>query len=383
MEKEKMLEHLNKGIDQQVPDVWDQINRRIHTIQRTESGKVVVLQGKDRIKTNRMISNKVLALAAACLMIASMFTFTPALAAIQQMYDKLFSSDHIDDIAVRTAVLNGEGQFTNQTFYDELNDITVQFQSIMTDDKETKLLLTYQSKSTDLENYSIDIFEGKSSIFIVGADGNRIKLNNVGWGSRYFDKKENKVAQALSFASIKEYAGQQVRLEIVDLTKWDDTPANNVNDTAVVETVWPLAFKLDQSAITDREIVVLNKEFTFENETYFIKQVEYSKLETRIVVTGSDTKRLKHEDGSEYRIMSKLENQYMNARIHDKEFGYRVDYNKTGVFLAFAGEYADPIYSKAEVEGGKDEYIMTFAPVKDRKKCVLEIGEELKIPLSQ
>lgn len=382
MEKKKMLEHLNNAIDQQVPDVWDQINRRIHTIERTESGKVVVLHGKERIKNNRVISNKVLALAAACLMIASLFTFTPALAAIQQMYDKLFSSNHIDDIAVRTAVLNGEGQFTNQTFYDEKNDITVQFQSIMTDDKETKLLLTYQSEKTDLENYSIDIFEGKSSIFIVGADGNRIKLNNVGWGSRYFDKKENKVAQALSFASIKEYAGQQVRLEIDDLTKWDDTPANNVNDTAAVETMWPLVFKLDQSAISDRETTILNKEFTFKNEVYLIKQIEFSKLETRIVVTGTDTKLLKDEQGMEYRVRSKLEEQYMNARVHDKEFGFRVDYTKTGVFLKSAGEYADPIYHKAEVRGGKDEYIITYAPVKDRQDCVLEIGKDLKVSLS-
>ncbi|MFT9596375.1 hypothetical protein [Mesobacillus sp.] len=79
--------------------------------------------------------------------------------------------------------------------------------------------------------------------------------------------------------------------------------------------------------------------------------------------------------------MSKLEHKYLNARKFDKEFGYRVDYKKSGVFLSSAGEKADPIFSKGEVEGGQDEYIMTFAPVKDRTNCVLEVGEDLIITL--
>ncbi|MGG2027966.1 hypothetical protein AB1282_19895 [Gottfriedia sp. S16(2024)] len=32
--------------------------------------------------------------------------------------------------------------------------------------------------------------------------------------------------------------------------------------------------------------------------------------------------------------------------------------------------------------GADDEYVMIFAPVKNRKDCTLEVGNELKIPLT-
>ncbi|MBO1001034.1 hypothetical protein IOC57_25340 [Bacillus sp. SD075] len=39
----------------------------------------------------------------------------------------------------------------------------------------------------------------------------------------------------------------------------------------------------------------------------------------------------------------------------------------------------DPIF---EVSGDDDEYIMVFAPVKNRQDCILEVGNDIKIPLT-
>lgn len=370
MNKEKMIKHLDQAIEKQVPDAWDELNSKLQNI---EAQKVVIMPVSKTPPRKGVAYKRLTVVAAICIMAASALTFTPALAAIQEIYDQLFSSEHIDDKGVRMAVNTGQGQVLDQTFYDKKNDITVHFQSVMTDDKETKLLLTFQSEKTDLENYYIDIFEGKSSIYLA-ANGQKVKLDNVGWGSRYYDQKENKVAEALSFESIKNYEGQDIRLEIKNLTIYTET------ETDSIATIWPLEFKLDQSAVSNREIVVLNKTFTFNNEAYVIKQIEFSETETRVVATGSDTK-LITENGMTYRVMSQLEHQYLNARKVDKERGYYVDYSKPGVFLTSAGEKADPIFSKGEVEGEKDEYIMTFAPVKDRDNCVLEVGEDLTITL--
>jgi hypothetical protein len=370
MDKKKMLNHLDQAIEKQVPDVWDELNSKLHNI---EAQKVVIMPVSKTPPKKGIAYKRLAIVAAVCIMAVSALTFTPALAAIQEIYDKLFSSEHIDDKGVRMAVHAGQGQVLDQSFHDEKNGITVHFQSVMTDDKETKLLFTYQSEKTDLENYYVDIFEGKSSIYLITND-QKVKLDNVGWGSRYYDQKENKVAEALSFESVKNFEGQDIRLEIENLTIYTETKTDSI------ETIWPLEFKLDESAVSNREIVILNKEFTFNNEAYVIKQVEFSEMETRVVVTGSDTK-LITENGMTYRVMSKLEHQYLNARKVDKERGYYVDYSKPGVFLSSAGEKADPIFSKGEVEGGKDEYIMTFAPVKERDNCVLEVGEDLSITL--
>ncbi|MDR0136552.1 hypothetical protein RFW18_02250 [Metabacillus idriensis] len=311
-----------------------------------------------------------------CLFIVSTLIFTPALAVIQEVYDNIFSSKHIDDTGVRTAINLGFGQALDQTFYDKKHDITVHFEMVMMDDKETKLLLTYQSEKTNLENYYLDIFEGDTSInLIVGNE--RKKLNNVGWGSRYYDSKENKVAEAESFESIKEYEGQDIRLEIENLTIYDD------NEASTVHTIWPLSFTLDKSAVSKRKTVEINKNFSFERETYNIKKVEFSALETRVVVTGSDTKLQTDESGMQYRVMSKLEQKFLNARKIDENYGYTVDNKKSGVFLISAGEKVEPIFSKGEVEGANDEYIMIFGPVKDRQDCILEVGSDMKIPLNK
>ncbi|MCD1163855.1 hypothetical protein [Peribacillus frigoritolerans] len=290
--------------------------------------------------------------------------------------DKIFLSKHIDDTGVKAAIKLGHGQVLDQTFYDKKHDITVHFNRVLTDEKETKLLLTYQSEKTNLKKHYIDLFEGVSSIYLIVGD-ERKKLDNVGWGSNYYDSKENKMAEALSFESIKKYEGQDIRLEIENLTIWNDSGRDSV------QTTWPLDFKLDQSAVSKRETVEINKEFTFENETYKIKQIEFSAFETRVVVTGSDTKLLKDESGMQYRVMSKLEDKFLNARKVDKEYGYIVDDKKSGVFLKSAGEKVDPVFSKGEVEGAEDEYIMIFAPVKDRQDSILEVGDDIKIPLTK
>lgn len=289
--------------------------------------------------------------------------------------DEIFSSKYIDDIGVKAAIKLGHGQVLDQTFYDKKHDITVDFNRVLTDEKETKLLLTYQSKKTNLKDHYIDLFEGVSSIYLVVGD-ERKKLENVGWGSNYYDSKENMMAEALSFESIKKYEGQDIRLEIENLTIWDESERESL------QTKWSLDFKLDQSAVSKRETVELNKEFTFENVTYNIKQIEFSAFETRVVVAGSDTKLLQ-EGGEQYKVMSKLEHQFLNARKVVKEYGYIVNDKKSGVFLKSAGEKVDPVFSKGEVEGADDEYIMIFAPVKDRQDSILEVGDDVKIPLTE
>ncbi|MDF2791910.1 MAG: hypothetical protein K0S80_5012 [Neobacillus sp.] len=378
MDKENIRKHLDNALEKQVPDVWDEIENKIHKMEETGWGVKTVMPRNVSKLNKKGTRYKRLSLAAAvCLIAVSTLTFTPVLAAIQGVYDKIFSSKHIDDTGVRTAINEGHGQAVDQTFYDKKHDITVHFESVMTDDKETKLLLTFQSKKTNLKNYYLDLFEGVSSIHLIAGKAKK-KLDNVGWGSRYYDRKENKVAEALSFESIKEYGGQDIRLEIENLTIYDN------NGTGKVETIWPLSFKLDQSAISERETIKLNKEFIFEKETYKIKQVEFSALETRVVVAiPPDKNPLMGKDGDPGRVMSKLEHKFLHARKVDKELGYIVDDKKSGVFLKSAGEKVVPIFSKGEVEGAQDEYIMIFAPVKDQQDCILEVGDEIKIPLTK
>ncbi|MEI2666259.1 hypothetical protein [Rossellomorea sp. LJF3] len=314
-------------------------------------------------------------IAAGLLLIASTLTFTPVIAAIQEVYDKIFSSKHIDDSGVRNAVLSGDGQILDQTYIDEEHDITVHFERLLTDDKETKLLLTYQSEKTDLKDYYIDLFEGVSSINLVIGNEKR-KLKNVGWGSRYYDSKENKVVSALSFESLKDYKGKDIRLEIDQLTIYKD------NGRDGVETTWPLEFTIKPAAVSERRTVELNKTFTYKRETYTVTRVEFSKLETRVVVTGSDTGTIT-EDGIEYDVMSKLERQFLHARKNSEEYGYSVNEKKSGVFIKSEGKKVEPIFSKGEVDGEKDEYIMTFAPVKSQKDCILEVGDAVDIPLTK
>jgi hypothetical protein len=293
------------------------------------------------------------------------------------VYDKIFSSEHIDDSGLKTAVKCGQVQSLNQTFYDKANDITVHFDSVLTDDKETKLLFTYQSKKKNLKNYYVDIFEGVSSVNLIIGGSKKIPLDNMGWGSRYYNSKENKVAEAESFESIKKYEGKEIRLEIENLTIYEN------GRTRSLKAIWPLSFKLDKSAISERETVKINKEFDFENERYKIKEVEFSSLETRVVVTGTDTKFFTDENGKQYKVMSKLEKKLLAARKVDKEHGYTVDEKKSGVFLKSDGEKVEPIFSKGEVEGEDDEYLMIFAPVKNRQDCLLEVGDDIKISLTK
>ncbi|WP_034756719.1 DUF4179 domain-containing protein [Rossellomorea vietnamensis] len=326
-------------------------------------------------KGKKHVYKRLSIIAAALLLIASTLTFTPVIAAIQEVYDKIFSSKHIDDSGVRNAVVSGDGQILDQTYIDEKHDITVHFERLLTDDKETKLLLTYQSEKTDLKDYYIDLFEGVSSINLVVGNEKR-KLKNVGWGSRYYDSKENKVVSALSFESLKDYEGKDIRLEIDQLTTYKD------NGRDSVETTWPLEFTIKPAAVSERRTVELNKTFTYRRETYTVRRVEFSKLETRVVVTGSDTGTIT-EDGMEYDVMSKLERQFLHARKNSKEYGYSVNEKKSGVFIKSEGKKVEPIFSKGEVDGDKDEYIMTFAPVKSQKDCILEVGDAVDIPLTK
>ncbi|ASN06345.1 DUF4179 domain-containing protein [Virgibacillus necropolis] len=377
MDKDKIRKHLDDAIEKQVPDVWDEVENRIHKAE--ESGyreKIVNPNNVSPLKKKKILYKRLSLAAAACLICIMTLTFTPVLAAIQEVYDKIFTSERIDDAGVRKALHAGLGQSLDQTYYDKEYDITVHFKSVLTDAKETKLLLTYQSDSTNLENYYIDLFEGVSSIQLITEDGQRQTLDNVGWGSDYYNSEENIKAEALSFESIKEYEGQEIRLEIEDLTIWDEGKGS-------VQTTWPLEFTLDESATSDRETVEVNKEFTFKNETYTIKHVEYSGLETRVVVTGSDIKPYIGPDGNKYHKRSKLERLFYNARKNDKELGYIVDEGKSGVFLESAGERVVPVFSKGEVESSLNEYIMFFAPVKDREDTILEVGDDSRIPLTE
>ena len=375
MKKEKIVKHLDNALEKQVPDVWNHIQNEINNLDENENCKTVyMLENVRHRNKKRKFYIRFSAAAILCLILAFTFMFTPAFAAIQNVIDKVFSSRHIDDTGLKNAIDNGQGQSINQTYYDKKHNITVHFESVMTDDKETKLLLTYQSKTTNLKNYYVDIFEGKSSINLIVGDIQK-KLNCVGWGSRYYNSKENKVAEALSFESIKPYQGQDINLKIKDLTIYSK------NDVEAVSAVWPLHFKLNKSAISDRKTVAVHKEFHFKNETYKIKKVEFSALETRVVVSGTDTKPMTDENGVKYRVMSELEKQFLNARNISKDSGYTYNDKKSGVYLKSAGKKVVPIFSKGEVKGTDDEYIMFFAPVKNRHDCVLVVGNDIKLPL--
>ncbi|ALX49473.1 DUF4179 domain-containing protein [Lentibacillus amyloliquefaciens] len=293
----------------------------------------------------------------------------------QEVNDTIFSSKHIDDAGVRMTVKSGKGQVLDQTFYDKEHDIKVHFKRILTDDKETKLLVTYHSEEVNLKNYYIDLWEGVSKVNLIVGD-EKTSLKNVGWGSRYYSKKENKVYEALSFESIKEYEGQSIRLELENLTIWKNNGDGNV------QTTWPLEFKLKPSATFDRETVEVNKEFTFKDETYNIKQVEFSALETRVVVTGPNIQIYTDESGRQYEKRSKLEEQFLNPREPGEEYGYKANKKKTGVFLRSAGKKVVPIYSKEEVHD-EDNYVMVFAPVMDRQNVLLEVGKDIEIPLTK
>jgi hypothetical protein len=373
MEKKQITKHLNQAIEKQVPDVWNQIESKLQ--QRKDSPYEEIVMPPRSKKRN--LSKGLSIVAAASLVIFTTLTFTPALAAIQEMYDKIFSSEHIDDPGLKAAISEGHGQVINQTYYDEKHDINVHFQNVLTDDKETKLLLTYHSDSTNLENYSLDNFEGATSIYLVDENGRKEDLKHVGWGSRYYDKKENKVVEAISFHSIKAYEDQIVHLEIENVSIYGEERDSKV------DTVWPLVFTLEKSGLSERETIVLNKEFTFKNETYTIKHVEFSGLETRVVVTGTDTGPYVDENGEKFDVMSKLEAQLLNARKFKKNYGYFVDPSKPGVFLKSAGDKVEPIFSKNELPGPLGEYVMVFAPVKDPQDCILEIAEDIKINLAE
>ncbi|WP_174734965.1 DUF4179 domain-containing protein [Mesobacillus harenae] len=340
-----------------------------------ERAKLGVKQAKHERGGKNFLFNKLVIPAAACVLIVSTLSFTPVGAAIKEAYDKIFESKHIDDPGLKAALKDGHGQVITQTYFDKENEITVHFENVITDNAETKLLFTFESETTNLEPYYIDIFEGSSKMFIVTEDGGRKELKNIGWGSRHYNKEENKVATALSFDSIKEYEGQAIRLEIEDITIWNEGMDE-------IKTVWPVSFTLDKTYITDREIVELNKEFTFENETYTIKQVEYSELETKLIIKGSDMI-YTDEDGVQYQQKSKLELQFLNARQINPGSGYTVAEGKSGVFLNASGERINPNFSKGEVDSELGTFIMVFAPVKDRSNLVLEVGDDIKIPLSK
>ncbi|MFB7142244.1 hypothetical protein ACFCYN_21695 [Gottfriedia sp. NPDC056225] len=375
MEKDKTLMHLHSGIEKQVPDVWDKIKDKLVTVEQVHISQESTLINERVLYKSGGLNRRLLVVAAVCVICLLSLRFTPVLASIQQMYDKIFSSEHIDDSGVRAAIKLGQHQAINQTYFDATNDISVHFEGIMTDDKETKLLLTYHSKTKDLKNYYIDIFEGDSSINLTVGNNKKMKLHNVGWGSRYYDRKENKVVEALSFESIKKYKGQDIHLEIENLTIYGD------KQDSMVPAIWNLDFKLANSAISNRETIEINKNFAYKNIEYKIKKVEFSALETRVVVAGSDTKVFTDESGMRYTVMSKLEEQFLNSRKFDKELGYTVNNKKSGIFLKSAGEKVVPIFSKGEVAGEDDEYVMIFAPVKDRRDCTLEVGNDIKIIL--
>lgn len=289
--------------------------------------------------------------------------------------EEIFLSKHIDDPGLKVALRDGHGQTIGQTYFDKRNDITVNFETVLTDNAETKLLLTFNSDTTDLETYYIDIFEGSSKIYLITEDGDREELKNIGWGSRHYNKKENRVATALSFESIKKYEEQNIRLEIQDITVWDKKGMGEI------KTRWPVDFNLNKSNVTDGEIVELNKEFTFKNETYTIESVSYSAFETRLVIKGSDMI-YTDEAGNQYQSKSKLELQFLNPRQINPGSGYTIAEDELGVFLHASGERIDPNFSKGEVESELGEFIMVFAPIKTRSPVVLEIGELIEIPLT-
>ncbi|KAB8137484.1 DUF4179 domain-containing protein [Gracilibacillus oryzae] len=376
MNKKEIRNHLNSAIEKQIPNDWDRLEAKLNKSMKADQvfHHIVHSQQDKRKQLTKKLSVSLAALAVAFIMIS----FTPVIAQLQALYDQIFTSDHIDDPGVKIALESGIGQTIDQTFYDEENDISVHFQNIMTDDKETKLLLTFLSEETNLENYYLDLFEGSTTIQLQTENGQTIPLDNVGWGSRYYQADKNKVVTALSFAPIKEYIGQNIRLEIHDITVYNDQSTENV------EATWPLDFTLEKTAASDRSVLDVDKQFTLQGESYHIKQVEFSPLETRIIFTGSDIHYYTDESGEIYEIFSKLEHQFLNARVIDKENGYGVDYNKPGVFLSVNGEKVAPNFSKGEIkQANGTEYVMVFAPVKERDNLVLEVGEGIEIKLGE
>ncbi|MGP4062898.1 hypothetical protein [Halobacillus sp. H74] len=300
--------------------------------------------------------------------------FTPSKAS-EKSNGNIFTSGHIDDAGVRATVDSGKGQVLDQKYYDEKHDITIHFKRVLTDDKETKLLLTYHSEEKNLKDYYIDLWEGVSNVnLIIGSE--KKSLESVGWGSRYYSSKENKVYEALSFESIKGYKGQNIRLEVQDMTMWKK------DGIGTLHTTWPLKFKLKPSATFDRETDLINKKFTFHGETYNIKQVEYSALETRVVVTGTDIKIYTDKNGKQYKKKSKIEKLFLNPRKTSGEHGYRADKNKMGIFLRSDGKKFMPIYSKEEVHESEN-YVMVFAPVNNQQNLKLEVGGGLTIPFTE
>ncbi|MES9684687.1 DUF4179 domain-containing protein, partial [Gottfriedia acidiceleris] len=265
MKKDKSLMHMKNAIEKQVPDVWEKIKINIENEERADLKEIVIPTNNRTLKKSSVFYKRLSIVAAVCLICLITLTFTPVLASIQQMYDKVFSSSHIDDSGVRAAINLGKHQSINHTYFDKANDITVHFEGVMTDDKETKLLLTYKSKTKNLKNYYIDIFEGDSSINLAVGNDAKMKLKNVGWGSRYYVSKENKVVEALS--------------EIENITIYGD------KKNGMVPAIWNLNFKLAKSAISERKTVEVNKNLTFKDITYKIKKVEFSTLETRVAVT--------------------------------------------------------------------------------------------------
>ncbi|TXC92675.1 DUF4179 domain-containing protein [Metabacillus litoralis] len=347
------------------------IPRELH-----ERSKLGVKKAKQEKTGNKSSIIKRSLTTAACIIGIVGLSFSPVGAAVKEAYDKIFESEKIDDPGLKAVLKDGHGQALSQTYFDKKNDITVHFENVITDSSETKLLVTFESETTNLKNYAIDLFEGDSKMYVVTANGERKELDNIGWGSRHYDKKENKVSTALSIDSIKKYENQQISLEIENITIWSDTGRDKL------ETVWPVSFTLDKSYISNVETVVLNKEFSYDNETYKIEQVEYSELETRLVISGSDMIYI-DEFGEEFQTKSKLELQFLNARKINPGSGYTVAEGKSGVFLRESSKKIDPNFSKGEVDSELGKFLMIFAPVKDRSNVVLEIGEELKIPLSK
>ncbi|MGP4039253.1 DUF4179 domain-containing protein [Gracilibacillus sp. D59] len=376
MKRKEIRKYLNSSIEKQTPNTWDKIEAELHKSEKNNQFIQKVLQSHENIRKRRY---KKLSFTAATVLFAFiLITFTPVIASLQGLYDKLFTSEHIDDPGIRIALEQGLGQSINETFYDKKNDITVQFQSIMADDKETKLLLTYQSDETNLENYYLDIFEGDTTIQLVDENGQKKQLDNVGWGSRYYDSANNKVVEALSFSSIKDHLGEEIGVVINNITIYDDQV------TSSTQASWRLDFTLAKAAISDRTVMEVGEQFTFENETYTIERVEFSPLETRVVVSGSDIHYYTDENGETYEVFSKLEHQFLNARVIDKEDGYMVDYDKSGVFLTANGKKVEPNFSKGEIKlANGTEYVMVFAPVKEQENLILKVGEKTKIALEE
>ncbi|MBR8644616.1 hypothetical protein KEH51_09105 [[Brevibacterium] frigoritolerans] len=74
-----------------------------------------------------------------------------------------------------------------------------------------------------------------------------------------------------------------------------------------------------------------------------------------------------------YKVLSNLEHKLLNARKHDKNTVIVLSIKKSGVFLKSAGEKVEPIFSKAEVAGEDDEYVMILLRLKISKTACLKL----------